>query len=230
MTRRERRTLLAAALLLALVCSALFARAVFAQRASDLSRAQARAALLPERTWPSSDAVTRTMLDWSGGSEQGRYWQALQRFRVVTAEAQRATQYTLSPSLPLVFKLEQTVIYLRGAAANGGSRAHRSLLEDMLGLAYYADAELHRGQDPIEPELDRKAVAAFRRAVLLDPSNEAAKTNLEVLLRKVHRSRPATAPQANPLPDQARADRLVESANGLPSMNGAVGRRIHGGY
>jgi hypothetical protein len=28
----------------------------------------------------------------------------------------------------------------------------------------------------------------------------------------------------------ARVNSLIESANGLASMNGAVGRRIHGGY
>ena len=46
MTQRERRALLAAAVVLALVCSVLFARAVLVRRASDLFRAQARAALV----------------------------------------------------------------------------------------------------------------------------------------------------------------------------------------
>jgi len=230
MTRRERRGLLLGAIVLALVCSALFARAVLAQRAADLARAQARAAILPEPTTPSSDIASRTMLDWSGGNEQLQYWQALQRFKLVHAAVRGAAQYSLAPSLSLVFKLEQTVTYLRTAAPNGGSRAHRSQLEDMLGLAYYDDARLHQGEEPIEPQLDRRAIAAFRAAILLDASNDAAKTNLEVLLRSLHQTAQPTTPHQTPAPDSARADNLVQSSNGFPSMNGAVGRRIHGGY
>lgn len=229
MTRPERRALLAGAIVLALVCSLLFARAVLARRTDDLARAQVRAALLPTRASPTSDVAERTMLRWSGGTGQLQYWQALQHFRVVTAEASRSTQYSLLPTLPLVFKLEQTVAYLRGVAAHDGSRARRSRLEDMLGLAYFYDAALHQGEKPVEPELERRAIAAFRRAVVLDSSNDAAKTNLEVLLRR-QRSHKSHTPHQTPDPDQARVNSLVEGTNGLPSMNGAVGRRIHGGY
>jgi len=229
MTRGEKKALLACAVVLALACSVLFARAVLVRRAAGLFQAQARAALVSSRTAPASDVAERTILGWSGGTEQLRYWQALQRFRVVAAEVRPSTQYTLLPTLPLVFKLEQTVTYLRAVAARDGSRARRSRLEDMIGLAYFYDAGLHQGQEPVEPELEGRAIAAFRQAVLLDGSNDAAKTNLEVLLRR-QRSRTTRTPHQKPIPDTARVNSLIESANGLASMNGAVGRRIHGGY
>lgn len=229
MTRGERRALLACAIVLAVVCSLFFARAVLARRAADLYRAQARAALLPTPTSPSADFAERTMLGWSGATDQLRYWQALQRFRVVAAEAKQSTQYTLLPQLPLVFKLEQAVSYLRGVAAQDGSRERRSQLEDMLGLAYFYDAGVHQGEEPVESELEGRAIDAFREAVLLDNSNDAAKTNLEVLLRR-QGSRKAHTAHQTPDPDQARVNALVEGTNGIASMNGAVGRRIHGGY
>jgi hypothetical protein len=230
MTRRERKALLVCAIVLALVCSLLFARAVLARRTADLARAQVRAALLSSRTSPASDVAERTMLRWSGATGQLRYWQALQRFRVVTAAAKQSTQYTLQPTLPLVFKLEQMVAALRGVAARDGSSERRSRLEDMLGLAYFYDASLHQGEEPVEPELERRAVAAFRQAVLLDSSNDAAKTNLEVLLQKLAQSRKPHTGSQKPVPDTSRVNSLIQSANGLPSMNGAVGRRVHGGY
>jgi hypothetical protein len=230
MTRGERRALLAGGLVLALVCSVLFARAVLVRRAADLVRAQARAALLSAPTSPVSDVAERTMLDWSGGTGQLRYWQALQRFRLVTARARQSTQYTLAPTLSLVFKLEATESALRAVAAADGSRARRSRLEDMLGLAYFYDASLHQGEEPVQPQLERRAVAAFRQAVLLDGSNDAAKTNLEVLLRKLQGSRRGPTSKQPPVPDTSRVDNLILNANGLPSMNGAVGRRVHGGY
>jgi hypothetical protein len=99
----------------------------------------------------------------------------------------------------------------------------------MLGLAYYYDAGLHQGQVPVEPQLAGRAIAAFRQAVQLDGSNDAAKTNLEVLLRR-QRNRKQGTPHQTPAPDQARVNGLIDSANGLASMNGAVGRRINGGY
>jgi len=229
MTRGEKKALLACAIVLALACSVLFARAVLVRRAAGLFQGQARAALLSSRTSPASYAAERTLIGWSGGTEQLRYWQALQRFRVVAAEVRPSTQYTLLPTLPLVFKLEQTVTYLRSVAARDGSPVRRSRLEDMIGLAYFYDAGLHQGQEPVEPELEGRAIAAFRQAVLLDGSNDAAKTNLEVLLRR-QRSRDTNTPHQKPIPDTARVNSLIESANGLASMNGAVGRRIHGGY
>jgi hypothetical protein len=230
MTRGERRAFLVGAIVLTLVCGVLFARAFVARRTADLARAQVRAALVSSRSSPSFDAAERTMLGWSGETEQLRYWQALQRFRVVTAEASQSTQYSLLPTLSLVFKLEQTVTSLRGVEGRDGSRARRSRLEDMIGLAYFYDALLHQGEEPAEPDLEQRAIAAFQQAVLLDSSNDAAKTNLEVLLRRLQRSRKSHTVQQKPVPDTARVDSLIQSANGLASMNGAVGRRIHGGY
>ena len=229
MTRGERKALLAGAVVLALVCSLFFARAVLARRAADFYRAQARAALLASPKSPTSGFAERTMLGWSDGTEQLRYWQALQRFRVVAAQARPSAQYTLLPTLPIVFRLEQTVTYLRGVAAKDSSDARRSRLEDMLGLAYFYDAQLHQGQVPVAPELEARAIAAFRQAVLLDSSNDAAKTNLEVLLRR-QRSHQGPTVHQKPAPDQARVNSLVEGTNGIASMNGAVGRRIKGGY
>jgi hypothetical protein len=229
LTRGERKALLACAIVLALACSLLFARALLAREASDLFRAQARAALLPAPTAPRSNFAARTMLGWSGGDAQLRYWQALQRFRLMAAEVSPSTQYTLLPKLSLVFKLEQTVTSLRALAAKEGSRARRSRLEDMIGLAYFYDAGVHQGEEPVEPELEKRAIEAFRQAVLLDHSNNAAKTNLELLLRRLRRPRTNTTHQ-KPVPDESRVNALVRGTNGLTSLNGAVGRRFHGGY
>ncbi len=230
MTRSERRWLLAGAIVLAIVCSALFARAVLAQRTADLARTQARAALLPAPKSPASDFAERAMLGWSGATDQMRYWQALQRFRLVTTEASGATQYTLLPALPLIFKLEETVSSLKRTAAEDDSRQRRSRLEDMLGLAYFYDAKLHPGEIPVEPQLEGSATAAFRSAVLLDGSDDAAKTNLELLLRKQRQTQSPQTQHPKLLPDLIRVLGLVQGANGLPSQNGAVGRRFHGGY
>lgn len=229
MTRRERRWLLVCAIVLALVCCALFARAVLAERAAGLARAQARAALLPTRTPPASDVFERAMLDWTGASGQMRFWQALQRFRTVAADARRAGQYTLAP-LPLIFRLEQTIAALQRTAAEDHSRQRRSRLEDMIGLAYFYDATLHRGEDPVEPQLEGKAAVAFRRAILLDRSNNTAKTNLEWLLRRQLRRKKGHAGQSEPVPGQTRAEGAIQSAIGIPSQNGSVGRRFSGGY
>ena len=229
MTRAERRWLLAGAIMLAVVCSALFARAVLAQRAADLARAQARAALLPTRKSLASDATQRAMLAWTGAAEQMRFWQEVQRFRTVVADARRAGQYTLSP-LPLVFKLEQTVTSLQSAAARDHSRERRSRLEEMIGLSYYYDARLHRGEEPAEPQLEGKAAAAFRHAVLLDASNNGAKTNLEWLLRKQLRRQKRNAGTSKPVPGQTRAEGAMQSAIGIPGQHGSVGRRFSGGY
>ncbi|HLX32646.1 MAG TPA: hypothetical protein VKR79_07745 [Gaiellaceae bacterium] len=229
MTRGERRGLLACAIVLAVVCSAFFARAVFAQRAADYARAQARAAFVLTPASPASDFAQREMIAWSGGTDQMRYWQALQRFRLVSHAALAATQYTLSPSLGLLFRLEETETSLRAAAALDDSRQRRSRLDDMLGLAYFEDAELHQGEFPVEPQLERKAIAAFQTAVLLDSSNDPAKTNLELLLKQGEAKAPV-AQQQKLQPDTTRVLGLLQSANGLPSQNGAVGLRVHGGY
>jgi hypothetical protein len=229
MTSGERKALLACATVLALACSLLFARALVARQASDLFRAQARAALLPAPTAPTSNFAARTMLGWSGGTGQLRYWQALQRFRLIAAEVGPSTQYTLLPKLSLVFKLEQTVTSLRAVAAKERSRARRSRLEDMIGLAYFYDAGVHQGEEPVEPELERRAIDAFRQAVLLDGSDDAAKTNLELLLRRLP-SRQTNTRNQKPVPDTSRVNALVQGTNGLTSLNGAVGRRFHGGY
>jgi hypothetical protein len=230
MTRGERRFLLAGAVVLALVCAAFFARAVLAQRAADVAHGQVSAALFARASSPSSDAVDRAMLRWSGATGELRYWQALQRFRSVARGAKRTTQYTLSPSLPLVFRLEETVSELEKTAATPDTPERRSRLEDMLGLGFYYDALIHQGEDPVEPELDGKAIAAFRQAVLLDSSNDAAKSNLELVLLKQRQLHKVSTPHQKPIPDTGRSDQLIQSATGLPNMNGARGRRIRGGY
>jgi hypothetical protein len=231
MTRREKRILLVGAIVLAVVCALLFARAVLAQRASDYAHAQARAAILVSATAPSSDVADRTMLGWSGATGQVRYWQALQRFRLVAARATAATQVTVVPSfIGLSFNLEQTEAYLRQAALEAGTNATRSRLYDMLGLAYYDDAALHAGQVPVGPALDAKAISAFRLAVLVDGTNEAAKTNLELLLREQLSQQQPPPPATKPVPDTNRADNGPDGPTGLPSFFGAFGKKIRGGF
>jgi hypothetical protein len=230
MTRRERKSLLAGATVLAVICSALFARAVLAQRTADFARAQVRAALLSSRKVPAPDAAERAMIDWSGAAGQMRYWLALQRFRIVAGQAKNASQYTFLPMLPLIFRLDETLAALRRAATEDDSSQRRSRLEDMLGLGYFYDAALHRGEDPEEPEFDGKAIVAFRQAVLLDGSDAAAKTNLELLLRMQHRRQLRHVGHPKPLPGQTRAQNEQQSASGLPGQNGSVGRRFFGGY
>jgi hypothetical protein len=230
MTRNERRILLGGAIVLAVVCSALFARAVLAQRAADYAHAQARAAILLSAHAPRPDLADRTMLDWSGATGQVRYWQALQRLRLVAARATDSINYTLTPSLALIFKLEQTETYLHREAVEADTSAARSRLWDMLGLAYFDDAELHAGQVPVEPALIRKAIGAFRQAVVVDGTNEAAKTNLELLLRKVLKSQQEKAPPTKAVPDTQRAEGGVQDSNSPPSLDGSIGPRFRGGF
>lgn len=230
MTRREKRLLLGGAIVLAVVCSALFARAVLEQRAADYAHAQARAAILVSATAPRSDFADRTMLNWSGATGQVRYWQALQRFRLVDARATAAAGLTSLPSLALIFDLQQTEAYLRKEAQNADASATRSRLYDMLGLAYVDDAVLHAGQVPVAPALDRKAIGAFRQAVLTDGTNEAAKTNLELLLRQQLSQEKPPGPPSKPLPDTNRADQGPPGPSGLPYYFGVIGKKIRGGF
>src|SRR5262249_48235679 len=160
---------------------------------------------------------------------QVRYWKALQRFRLVAARATAATEVTVEPPLELIFNVEATEAYLRKEALAADTSATKSRLYDMLGLAYYNDAALHAGQVPVEPALEVKAIDAFRQAVLLDGTNEAAKTNLELLLRKqLSRQHPPTPPTP-PLPDTQRADNIADDPAGLPAYFGAVGKRFRKG-
>jgi hypothetical protein len=222
--------LLGGAIVLAVVCSALFARAVFAQRAADYAQAQARAAILVSATAPRSDLADRTMLSWSGATGQVRYWQALQRFRLIARRATAAAGLTSLLGLGVIFDLQQTEAYLRQAALEADTSAAGSRLYDMLGLAYFDDAELHAGQVPVGPALDAKAISAFRQAVVVDGTNEAAKTNLELLLRRqLSQRQPSTKP-TKPLPDTNRADNGPDGPSGLPSYFGTVGKRIRGGF
>jgi len=230
MTRRERRVLFGGTIALAIVCSALFARAVLAQRAADYAHAQARAAILPSPAVPRPDFADRTMLSWSGATGQVRYWQALQRFRIVAARATEATQVTVGPTYGLLFSLEETETYLHQAAVEAGTSAIRSRLYDMLGLAYYADALLHAGPGPVEPALEAKSIGSFRQAVLVDGANEAAKTNLEVLLRKQLSHKHPKTKGAKAVPDTTRSAGGPQGANGLPAENGAIGKKFRGGF
>lgn len=230
MTKGERRSLLGIALVLSLVCCALFARAVLAKRADDLARAQARAALLPTLKSPSSDGPGRSMLEWTGAIDQTRFWQALQRFRVISQQVETALQYTVVP-LTLISRLDAAEAALRTAVTQQHARGRRSRLENMLGLAYAYNARLHHGQEPIEPQLDGKAIVAFRRAVSLDGSDDDAKTNLELLLRQQQRrERKRQKEQPKLAPAQARSQNLMPSATGIPGQNGSVGRHFSGGY
>jgi hypothetical protein len=230
MTQRERRTLLGLAIVLAIACSALFARAVLAQRAADYARAEERSALLALRTSPSSNVADRTMLGWSGATGQVRFWQALQRFEVVGRQAEQAEQYTLAPPLSLVFQVGETETALRKTAVADHSRDRRSRLEDMLGLAYYYDAGLHQGEFPVEPQLLARSATAFRQAVLLDGTNAAAKTNLELALEAQRRAHQAKTPHTAAIPGQSRAQNTLQAAVGHTSNNGAVGKHFAGGY
>jgi hypothetical protein len=231
MTRRERRALFGGAVVLAIVCSALFARAVFAQRAADYAHDQVRAAILASPAAPTPDLADRTMLSWTGATGQVHYWQALQRFRLVTGRATEALQYSFAPSFALIFDVEQTETYLRQAAVEAGTSAASSRLYDMLGLTYYADAELHAGQFPVEPALEAKAIGAFQEAVLADGTNDAAKTNLELLLRRQLRRQKATPQPTKGVQDTQRAEsQSADPSGGLPMENGSIGPRFRGGF
>jgi hypothetical protein len=68
---------------------------------------------------------------------------------------------------------------LSAVAADDGSRRQASQASDLLGVLAFADATTgRRSATPVE-----RSVAAFRNAVRLDQGNEAAKYNLELLLR-----------------------------------------------
>jgi hypothetical protein len=63
--------------------------------------------------------------------------------------------------------------------ANGPDRARDSEAENLLGILTFADTRQHGANAPAPVE---RSVAAFQSAVQLDPTNAAAKFNLELLL------------------------------------------------
>ncbi len=63
--------------------------------------------------------------------------------------------------------------------ADGPDRRRDSDAENLLGILTFADTRQH---GPTAPAPVERSVAAFESAVQLDPANEAAKFNLELLL------------------------------------------------
>ena len=69
-----------------------------------------------------------------------------------------------------------------GAAARGGPGARVSAADNMLGILAYSDS---KQTGPTEPAPIEQSVGDFQAAIRADPSNEAAKYNLELLLREL---------------------------------------------
>jgi hypothetical protein len=65
-------------------------------------------------------------------------------------------------------------------ASDDGRPELASRAANLLGILAYRDSIPRPQRDAVSPEL---AVGHFRNAILLDPGNAAAKTNLELLLR-----------------------------------------------
>jgi hypothetical protein len=65
------------------------------------------------------------------------------------------------------------------ALGRGGNRVAASTADNLLGILAYSDAT---GSGPVAPAPVDQAVADFQAAVRLDPTNEHAKRNLELLL------------------------------------------------
>ena len=64
--------------------------------------------------------------------------------------------------------------------ATGSDRGRDSAAENLLGILAYLDTKQH---GPTAPSPVERSVADFQSAVQLDPANEDAKFNLELLLR-----------------------------------------------
>jgi hypothetical protein len=66
--------------------------------------------------------------------------------------------------------------------ARSSDRVRASALDNLLGILAYADSQRRGAAQPAPVE---RSVADFQAAVQLDPANEAAKFNLEWLLRRL---------------------------------------------
>jgi hypothetical protein len=75
--------------------------------------------------------------------------------------------------------------------ADGPNRRLDSQAQNLLGMLTFLDTQQN---GPLAPAPVERSVAAFQSAVLLDPTNEAAKFNLELLLHELlaHGVRPGS--------------------------------------
>jgi hypothetical protein len=101
-------------------------------------------------------------------------------------------------------------------AAQGGDAQLRARADTMLGVLAVRDALAHPGQAGAALAAAR---AAFRAALVLDPGNEEAAANLELLyLRRQQKRAPARGGHGNPKPPKANG--FIAPGSSAPTPTG----------
>jgi hypothetical protein len=148
------------------------------------------------------DAVARTV---AGGTDARQFGTALGLFRGTVDETTRSTA-----GLALRARAE------RALASQHGSPHLRSQAQTLLGVLALEDAVAQRRQ-----QAAKVAIAAFTNAVRLDPKNEQAAIDLELLLAK---QRSETKPG-----DASRGKRRQRSSSHQGAGHGATAASGKGG-
>jgi hypothetical protein len=110
-----------------------------------------------------------------GTGDDIRLRRAIKAFQLARLQT---TFYIQDPALQAA-KAKATLA-LVGVQREGPSNRDRSLAANLLGVLAFQEARLDASN---APSAIRRAALAFRRAILWDPANEDAKSNLELVLR-----------------------------------------------
>jgi hypothetical protein len=136
---------------------------------------------------PTRDAARAALLAWDGQSarsgdsreppadDRGRYWWALSAFERMLSSNEQSRAERLRA-------LESVATELAHLAGRG-SRTDRSRVLSLLALMRLTRTMLNADPTSQASQSPRPAVTALQAAVVLDPDNVDAKTNLEQLLR-----------------------------------------------
>jgi hypothetical protein len=200
------RVLLALGVLLLGSGAAAFASSAALRGDSGPARAAARSALVASAV----DGSTPTSEPLAGDSGRARYWWSVAGFERAVGPGRASRTARLDRLAGVSEEL------IREAAH--GSRPSRSLSLSLLGLTRLAHSYLgtnsSRGGGP-----NRSPAAALRAAVVLDPANDDAKANLELILQ-------TTAPRPGarrPSPSRNQSRQPGGAPNPQPGATPATG-------
>lgn len=163
------------------------------------------------RIWSQEAAANRAY-------RRGDYARAAERYRSAldrAADDAPRLRYNLGTSLLQLGELNAARGQL-GAALAAQSPELRARAFFNLGNAHARDDSADR------VESLREAIAAYRRALLLDPDDDDARWNLELAMRRLEEERsqglpgPSQSPSATPQPDPGQAARPEQGAGQAP--------------
>lgn len=200
------RALLALGVLLLGSGAAAFALSAAFRGDSGSARAAARSALVMSAV----DGSTRTGEPLVEDSGRARYWWSVAGF-------ERAVGPGRAPRTARLDRLARVSDELTREAAHG-SRPSRSLSLSLLGLTRLAHSYLGTSGSQGGGR-NRSPAAALRAAVVLDPANDDAKANLELILQ-------ATAPRPGmrrPSPNRNQSRQPGGAPNSQPGAAPATG-------